>query len=104
MKNLTAFVVLFLMSCHPKTFVLEEKNDDKFFLNQEVKRGYSDGILFKNPLIIINGEVFKYDENLDTIKIPLKKSRIESVNLLNENGAKTIYGVEKRGAVIINAF
>ena len=82
----------------------EEKNDDKFFLNQEVKRGYSDGVLSKNPLIIINGEVFKYDENLDTIKIPLKKSRIESVNLLNENGAKTIYGVEKRGAVIINAF
>jgi hypothetical protein len=41
-----------------------------FFLNQEVKRGYSDGILSKNPLIIINGEVFKYDENLDTIKIP----------------------------------
>ena len=80
MKKFTAFVVLFLMSCHPKTFVIEEKNDDKFFLNQEVKRGYSDGILSKNPLIIINGEVFKYDENLDTIKIPLKKSRIESVN------------------------
>lgn len=104
MKKLTALIVLFLMSCHPKTFILEEKNDDKFFLNQEVKRGYSDGILSKNPLIIINGEVFKYDENLDTIKIPLKKSRIESVNLLNENGAKTIYDVEKRGAVIINAF
>ena len=55
MKKLTAFVVLFLMSCHPKTFVLEEKNDDKFFFFFEVKRGYSDGILFKNILIIING-------------------------------------------------
>jgi hypothetical protein len=40
------------------------------FSLEEVKN--LDGILFKNPLIIINGEVFKYDENLDTIKIPLK--------------------------------
>ena len=101
---MTAFDILCEMSCHPKTLKKKKKNDDKFFLNQEVKRGYSDGILSKNPLIIINGEVFKYDKNLNTIKIPLKKSRIESVNLLNENGAKTIYGVEKRGAVIINAF
>ena len=73
-------------------------------IDLHIHSNYSDGVLSKNPLIIINGEVFKYDENLDTIKIPLKKSRIESVNLLNENGAKTIYGVEKRGAVIINAF
>ncbi len=104
MKKLSIFIILSVISCNPKTFTLKDKDYKKFFLDKEIKKGYKEGVLSKKPLVVINGVVFKYNENADTIAIPLNKGNIESINLLNGKSAKAIFNEGARGAVIINTF
>ena len=83
-------------------FLKTLKNTNIFYLiplKQFFKNGYSD----KSPLIVIDGIVFNYQKNLDTIILPLKKNEITVVSFLNKKSSSVIYGANAiSGAVIIN--
>lgn len=84
-------------------FLLEDKDSSKIFLNDCVKVIYKKKTLINSPLIAIDGIVFRYDKELDTIVLPLKRNDINNVVFLDKNSSSIIYGKkETNGAIIIN--
>lgn len=87
---------------NPKTFVLEDTNENKYFVSEFVKNVFDKNEIENCPLIVINGIPFTYNKNQDTISLPLKKSDITSLNFLNKNSSRIVYNEkENDGAIII---
>src|SRR5688572_19479676 len=86
-----------------KIFVLKDSTDDKYFISDSVNIIFRSGQISNAPLIAIDGVVLNYQENLDTITLPLKKRDIFTVDFLNKKSSPVIYGeTAVHGAVIIN--
>ena len=84
-------------------FLLEDKDDSKFYLVGPVKEAYKKGSFTNSPIIAIDGIVFKYNRSLDTVNLPLKRENITNLSLLDRNSSPVIYGKrETNGAIIIN--
>ncbi|MEO6454066.1 MAG: hypothetical protein ABIN97_08345 [Ginsengibacter sp.] len=87
---------------NPKIFVLKDISDDKYYLADSINRIFQKGYIAQSPLIAIDGVVFKYQRNLDTIMLPLLKKEIISIDFLNKKGSPFIYGAHAdKGAIII---
>ena len=86
-----------------KVFVLKDPSEHKYFLSDSVKAIFKNGYIGESPVIAIDGIVFNYQQNLDTIILPLKKNEITTVSFLNKKSSSVIYGANAiSGAVIIN--
>lgn len=84
-------------------FILEDKDDSKFYLIESVKKAYSEETFKNSPIVAIDGVVFIYKKNLDTIVLPLKRKEITNLQLLHKNSSSIIYGEKEiNGAIIIN--
>ena len=96
---------LALVSCSKPTIFLLEDNDEesKYSLSESVKEAFKNDAVNKTPLVAIDGVVWKYDLKADTVKLPLKKKDIRSMQILQKNSSSVIYGPEAvNGAIIIN--
>jgi hypothetical protein len=83
--------------------LLKDHGASKFYLNDSVKVAYENGTIINSPLIAIDGIVYQYNKNQDTIYLPLNKIDISSIDFLNKNSSSVIYGKkETNGAIIIN--
>lgn len=92
-----------LFGCtNPHAFILNDTKKNNHFVSEFVNRAFDENQIGKSPLILINGIPFRYDKKQDTIKLPLKKSDIISLDFLNINSSRIIYNEkENDGAIII---
>ena len=87
----------------PKSFILKDINKDKYYLADSVNRVFQQGYIGQSPLVAIDGTVFKYQKNLDTVVLPLSKGEILNIAFINKNDGRFIYGKgAENGAIIIN--
>ena len=86
-----------------KIFVLDDTSKNKYFLSDSIKAIFRKGQIGWSPLIEIDGVVFNYQKNLDTIILSLKKNEITGVAYLSKKSSPFIYGKNAiSGAVIVN--
>ncbi|WP_289663626.1 hypothetical protein [Flavobacterium panacagri] len=104
-KFFLIFLSLLTVGCsNPKVFVLNGKEESKYFVQKLVSTAFKKDLIGESPLIVINGIPFQYNKKQDTILLPLKKSDIISLNFLNKNSSRIIYNEkENDGAIIITS-
>jgi len=86
-----------------KIFILKDTSNDKYFVSDSIKVFFRKGYIGKSPLIAIDGVVFNYQKDLDTIILPLTKSDITTLAFLNKKSSPVIYGRNAvNGTIIIN--
>jgi len=84
-------------------FLLRDNDVSKLHLVDSVKSAYKIGTIINSPLIAIDGIVFQYNKDQDTIYLPIKKLDISAIEFLDKNSSPVIYGKnETNGAIIIN--
>ena len=84
-------------------FLLRDDDVSKFYLIDSLKSAYKRGIIINSPLIAIDGIVFQYNKDQDTIYLPIKKLDISLIEYLDKSSSPIIYGGnETNGAIIIN--
>lgn len=84
-------------------FLLKDDDVSKFYLVDLVKSAYKRGTIINSPLIAIDGIVFQYNKDQDTIYLPIKKLDLSSIEYLDKSSSPIIYGKnETNGAIIIN--
>ena len=72
-------------------FLLRDNDVSKSYLNDSVKISYKKGTIINSPLIAIDGIVFKYNTDQDTIYLPLKKMDISAISYLDKSSSSVIY-------------
>ena len=96
--------VLIITTSKAKIFLLENEDDSKYYLVDEIKTAFEKDQISDSPLIAIDGIPFEYDKALNTVILPLKKESISDVTILNKNSSSIIYGEkEVYGAIIITS-
>ncbi len=104
MKRILAVVscTLLLGCSKPQAFLLNDTEQNKYFVFDLVNRAFEENQIDKSPLIVIDGIPFHYDKKQDTVLLPLKKIEIISLDFLNKNSSRIIYNEkENDGAIII---
>lgn len=97
-----ALVILITGCSNPKVFILNDKNENKYFVLNSINTAFQENQIGESPLIVINGIPFKYNKKQDSIILPFKKSEIISLDFLNKNSSRIIYNEkENDGAIII---
>lgn len=96
--------ILFLGCSNPHTFVLNDVQQNQYYVTERIDQVFEKNEIDRSPLIVINGIPFRYNKDQDTIVLPLKKSDIISLDFLNKNSSRIIYNEkENDGAIIISA-
>ena len=94
--------VIIITTTKTKVFLLENEDESKYYLADEIKTAFEKNQITDSPLIAIDGIPFKYDKTLNTIVLPLIKESISDITILNKNSSHVIYGEnEIYGAIII---
>ena len=94
--------VLIISTSKTKIFLLQNEDESKYHLIDIVKNAFENDVIANPPLIVIDGEPFKYDINLNSILLPIKKEEIIDVIIFNKNNSNVIYGKDEvYGAIII---
>lgn len=103
-KKILILVFLPFISCNkPTIFVLKDDNESKYSLSDSVKVAFKEDAINKTPLVAIDGIIWKYNKNTDTVFLPFKKKEIRAFQILHKNSSKVIYGPDAvDGAIIIN--
>ena len=98
------FLSVILVGCNkPKVFILNDTGKNRYYVSEFINTAFEDNQLENSPVIVIDGIPFRYNKNEDTIRLPLKKADITSLNFLNQNSSRIIYNEkENDGAVIIS--
>ncbi|MDY0989049.1 hypothetical protein SOM12_16570 [Flavobacterium sp. CFBP9031] len=104
-KSFLILLSLLAVGCsNPKVFILNEKEESKYFVQQLVGTAFEKDLIGESPLIVINGIPFKYNKKQDTIFLPLKKLDIITLDFINKNSSRIIYNEkENDGAIIITS-
>jgi hypothetical protein len=94
--------VLIITTSKSKIFLLQNEDESKYYLIDKVKTAFENDVIANPPLVVIDGESFKYDISLNSILLPIKKEEIVDVNIFNKNNSNVIYGKDEvYGAIII---
>jgi hypothetical protein len=94
--------VLIITTSKTKVFLLENEDESKYYLVDEIKAAFEKEAITDSPLIAIDGIPYKYDKTLNTVVLPLARESISEVAILNKNSSHVIYGEnEIYGAIII---
>ena len=103
MKNL--FLILFVLcifGCKGKIFLLENSGNENFYLSDSIKKIFKTGNIGRKPILLVDGSLFYYNENLDTIKLPIKRKDLFYISYLDRKAAYQLYGPKgKKGVIII---
>lgn len=94
--------VLIITTSKTKIFLLQNEDESKYYLVDKIKTAFENDVIANPPLIVIDGEPFKYDQNLNAILLPIKKEEIAEVTIFNKKNSNVIYGKDEvYGAIII---
>ncbi|MGV8993486.1 MAG: hypothetical protein ACOH1O_05240 [Flavobacterium sp.] len=94
--------VLIITTSKTKIFLLQNEDESKYHLVDIIKTAFEKDQIATTPLIVIDGEPFKYDQTTNTILLPLNKEIISDVTIFNKNNSSLIYGKDEIfGAIII---
>jgi len=92
-----------ILSCNNNSYILSDKNSNKEFLVNYIKKLKDDGIINSKPALVLNGELITYD-SLKKCNLILYKKDIDSIYAVfkkNDIGAKHIYGENVQNGVIL---
>lgn len=85
------------------TFLLQDKDSVKYILNDSVRNAYQRGIIVNSPILAVDGIPFSYNQQQDTIYLPLKWEEIRYFIFLHKKDSHLLYGKNAtNGAIIIN--
>jgi hypothetical protein len=92
-----------LFGCKPQRFLLEDSGNDSLYLSDSIHKIFKAGKISKKPIILIDGTLFNYNENIQTVKLDLKRKDIQYISYLDIKAAQQLYGTKygKKGVVII---
>ena len=76
---------LFAIGCsNPKVFVLNEKEESRYFVQRLVSTSFEKDLIGESPLVVINGTSFKYNKKTRHYLIATKKARYYHFRLLKQ--------------------
>src|ERR1035437_9884833 len=104
MKNTILIVCLFLLvaSCSKNRYLLTDRGNDRYFLQQRIDESAKGGMISKTPMLVIDGHPFRFDEELKKQKLTLSRNNIAQIDILKTQTAVNIYGEQgKKGVVLI---
>jgi hypothetical protein len=107
MKNTSLVLGLILMitSCSTKRYLLTDKGNDRYFLQQRIDESAKKGLISKAPMIVIDGHPYRYDVELKRQKLNLSHNNIKQIDVLKRQTAVNIYGeMGKRGVLLITTY
>ena len=100
-ENIFFICLILLIGCNTpsKIFVLDDIGKDKYYLTDSLQ------VLVKKrhhpPLIVINGRQFKYQQNTDTIQLPIKKKNISNITFLSKKTGMVLFGKSGKSGVLV---
>lgn len=102
MKYLFTLIILISISCkryQGDTLIPQQKS----YLKQVIEKYQNRGYKHENPLLVINGFLYKPTDAEYWKKMKLEPCEIELIHFLNDQGAENIYGnFGKNGIILIN--
>jgi hypothetical protein len=97
---LLLFIGLF-SSCISNRYLLTDKGKDGKYLVNYIDSLYKGGQLSKHPLIIVDGKPYRYEVELKKDRLPISKSDILQLILLEKDIAEKIYGEPAKNGTLL---
>ncbi|MBA5630287.1 hypothetical protein [Moheibacter lacus] len=88
MSRILVVILFFLICCKKEFQYLKEmfwikSSDSKLkTINDSLQVNFQKGIIKKNPLIVINGEIYNNDSKSDTVTLPFNQNAIHTFDFL----------------------
>jgi hypothetical protein len=103
MKHTILIVCLLLIvaSCSTSRYLLTDKGNDRYFLQQCINDSAKSGFISKTPLLVIDGHPFRYDIELKKQKLNLSRNNITQVYIMKMKPVVNIYGLSGRKGVVV---
>ena len=103
MKHIILIVCLLLLvaSCSTSRYLLTDKGNDRYFLQQCINDSAKSGFISKTPLLVIDGHPFRYDIELKKQKLNLSRNNITQVYIMKMKPVVNIYGLSGRKGVVV---
>lgn len=94
--------VLIITTTGYKTILLDNNDDEQYYLIDKINAAYDSGAIVNSPIIVIDGVPYSYDKKENTIRLPLKKETIQDINFVEKSTSSVLYGAkETSGAILI---
>jgi len=103
MKHIILIVCLLLLvaSCSTSRYLLTDKGNDRYFLQNYIDDSAKTGIISKIPLLVIDGHPYRYDVELKKQKLNLSRNNIANIDILKMKPSVSIYGESGRKGVVL---
>lgn len=100
-KIILGIITLFSISIYSQNrYELLENGKEKLFLADSISKMAQNGLITNQPIIVINGKPFRY-QDLEKQKLPLSKMAIEKIVAIDKQKGINIYGTFGEAGVII---
>jgi hypothetical protein len=81
--------------------LLLDKGKDKYFLANKIKEMAKNGDISKRPIIVIDGEPYRYDYELKNAKLKISKDDIKQIDRVKLDVGIKIYGEAGKNGVLL---
>ena len=92
---------LIISSCSTNRYLLLDKGKDKYFLANKIKEMAKNGDISKRPIIVIDGEPYRYDYELKNAKLKISKDDIKQIDRVKLDVGIKIYGEAGKNGVLL---
>ncbi|MGO4906689.1 hypothetical protein [Flavobacterium sp. W20_MBD1_R3] len=100
-KIILGIITLLSISIYSQNrYELLENGKEKLFLTDSISKMAQNGLITNQPIIVINGKPFRY-QDLEKQKLPLSKMAIEKIVAIDKQKGINIYGTFGEAGVII---
>jgi hypothetical protein len=100
-KIILGIITLLSISIYSQNrYELLENGKEKLFLADSISKMAQNGLITNQPIIVINGKPFRY-QDLEKQKLPLSKMAIEKIVAIDKQKGINIYGTFGEAGVII---
>ncbi|MEZ4795645.1 MAG: hypothetical protein R2785_00625 [Flavobacteriaceae bacterium] len=88
-----------------KRYIIEDKGNKKFYLIDYIKENQESGKLGEIPMLIINGEVYRYHYKEVNTKIEISKHDIKRIEIVEKEKSISLFGsAGKYGTIYIYTY
>lgn len=93
MKKIIFILILLatLYSCTSNRYLLSDTGNDKTFLAEQIDKLAKEKQISKHPMIVLDGQEYRYDKELKESKLPISKNDIAKIDVVKMDKAKEIY-------------
>jgi hypothetical protein len=78
-----------------------DKDQNKNFLIEYIDNLAKEKKITKHPIIILDGEQYRYDGELKKNKLPILKNDIIKIDLLKNEAAQKVFGESAKNGVLL---